>query len=110
MASSPFSFCLVLTLVFVLRVEGQNCDSTSSFSHLFTPEPSSLSDSSHSVVTENAEEARVAAFCHVACINYLFQSVSGNGTNDTNMEETIMNNTAINDTVVEEESMMPVGN
>ena len=106
MASSPFSFCLVLTLVFVLRVEGQNCDSTSSFSHLFTPEPSSLSDSSHSVVTENAEEARVAAFCHVACINYFF----GNGTNDTNMDETITNNTPINDTVVEEESTMPVGN
>ena len=104
MASSLFSFCLVLTLVFVLpRVEGQNCDSTSP---LLTPAPSSLSDSSHSVVTENAEEARVAAFCHVACINYFF----GNGTNDTNMDETITNNTPINDTVVEEESTMPVGN
>ena len=109
MASSPFSFCLVLTLVFVLRVEGQNCDSTSPLSPLLTPEPSSLSDSSHSVVTGNAEEARVAAFCHVACINYFFQSMSGNGTNDTNMD----NNTSIdgqNDTVVEEESVMPVGN
>ena len=98
MASSPFSFCLVLTLVFVWRVEGQNCDSTSA-----------LSDSSHSVVTGNAEEARVAAFCHVACINYFFRSMSGNGTNDTNMD----NNTSIdgqNDTVVEEESTMPVGN
>ena len=105
MASSLFSFCLVLTLVFVWRVEGQNCDSTSS-----------LSDSSHSVVTGNAEEARVAAFCHVACINYFFQPLSGNGTNgtngtnDTNMDETITNNTPINVTVVEEEPTMLVGN
>lgn len=46
--------------------------------------PSSLSDTSHSVVTASAQEARVTALCHVVCINYLTANFNAamNGTSD----------------------------
>ena len=69
---SPFSF-LVLILVLVSRVTSLQCDLR----------PSSLDDFSHSIETADAEEARVAALCHVVCINYALPT-GGNSTNSTN--------------------------
>ena len=79
MASSLFSFSLVLTLLFLVsRVEGLQCRSnTTNALNDYAPEPSSLNDGIHSLVTVNATEARVAALCHVTCINYFLRSLSG---------------------------------
>ena len=50
-------------------------------------QPSSLSDTVHEVVTESAEDARVAALCHVVCLNYI---LNPGGLNFTNVS--MMNN------------------
>ena len=36
------------------------------------------SDSGHSLVTKNAEHAKITALCHVACFNFLFEGVDPN--------------------------------
>ena len=73
MASSLFPLlCLVLALVLVSRVAGQDCSGDAR-----------LDDIAHSIETADAAEARVAAFCHVVCINYALPS-GGNSTNSTN--------------------------
>ena len=72
MASSLFSLlCLVLALVLVSRVAGQNCSASGD---------ARLDDIAHSIETADAAEARVAALCHVVCINYALPT----GTNCTN--------------------------
>ena len=40
-----------------------------------SPEQVSPSDSGHSLVTKNAEKAKITAICHVACFNFLFEGV-----------------------------------
>ena len=51
--------------------------------------PVSPSDSSHALVTREADEAQNTALCHVFCINSLFPSVSGNNSNTTSSNETV---------------------
>ena len=77
-SASLFTFSLVMTLVLLVsRVKGLQCSSnTTNAVNEYTPEPSSLDDGTHSLVTVNAEEARVAALCHVTCINYLLRSLN----------------------------------
>ena len=90
MASSLFSFSLVLTLLFLVsRVEGlQYSSNTTNNLNDYMPEPSSLTDGIHSLVTVNAAEARVAALCHVTCINYFLRSLSGNGSGNSSNSTT----------------------
>ena len=73
---------LVLALVLVSRVASLQC-SSSNITNDYTPEPSSLNDGIHSLVTVNTEEARVAALCHVTCINYLLRSLIENGSGNS---------------------------
>ena len=81
MPSSTVSYSrLVLALALVSRVASLQC-SSSNITNDYAPEPSSLNDGIHSLVTVNAEEARVAALCHVTCINYFLRSLSGNSSN-----------------------------
>ena len=52
----------------------------------WAPDLVSPSDSGHSLVTKNAEKAKITALCHVACFNFLFEGVNptdgeANGTN-----------------------------
>ena len=54
-------------------------------------QPSSLSDTVHQLTTVEASEARTAALCHVACLEFVISS-SMNGTNST------VNGTATNST------------
>lgn len=56
------------------------------------PTPSSLSDTSHSVVTDDPQEARVAALCHVQCINYLCNTTTTCSLNDAT-DNNVTNNT-----------------
>ena len=39
------------------------------------PDQVSPSDSGHSLVTNDTEEAKITAICHVACFNFLFEGV-----------------------------------
>ena len=48
-------------------------------------QPSSLSDTVHEVVTEGADDVRVAALCHVACINYILNPGGANSTKGSMM-------------------------
>ena len=79
MFRSPLSLscCLILSLASLYGVYGQEC----------SPEApnATLSDTVHQVVTENAEDARVAALCHVACINYVLNPGVANSTNGSMM-------------------------
>ena len=52
------------------------------------PDQVSPSDSGHSLVTKNTTHAKIAALCHVACLNFLFEGVDptdgeANGINGT---------------------------
>ena len=55
----------------------------------FSVVPVSPSDSGHALVTRDADEAQNTALCHIFCINFLFQSVSGNNSNTTSSNETV---------------------
>ena len=75
-------FALITLCAFVLQVSSQlECPSTPAGPD-YVLEPSTLSDTVHLLRTDSAEEARNAALCHVACINYVFANGS-NGTNET---------------------------
>ena len=120
MASLSLSLsCLVLALAFVSRVWNLQCSSadsrvnSSDNAGVFMLEPSSLNDTSHSVVTEDAQEARVSALCHVVCINYLLQpsvnsSTNATATNATCPNMTCPNGNGTNGTDVGGEPAMPV--
>ena len=57
----------------------------------------SPSDIVHSIVTNNSDEARTAALCHVMCLDFIFEG--GNGTNGTNF--TMMSNDSNNENMTE---------
>ena len=59
-----------------------------SFLRVSSPAPDQVSpsDSGHSLVTKDAEKAKIAALCHVACLNFLFDPTDG-AANDTNGTE-----------------------
>ena len=92
MASSfaPTLLLLLSICAFTAQVSSQfDCTSAE------VPETSSLSDTVHLLRTDNAEEARHAALCHVACVSFTFSDIffedlntSGNGTNSTEQEAT----------------------
>ena len=75
-------------------VSGQVCptEAPDTTSDVYVFEPSTLSDSVHTVATEDPQLARRPALCHVVCINPA--PTSGNGTNGS---------------ATDEEPLMPVG-
>ena len=66
-------------------VSGQVCPTEAPDTYVF--EPSTLSDSVHTVATEDPQLARRPALCHVVCINRIILATSGNGTNGTATDE-----------------------
>ena len=81
------SCCLILSLANLYGVYGQECSTEAPDT---TFQPSSLSDTVHEVVTENAEDVRVAALCHIACINYVLNPGGANSTNGSGEEPAVM--------------------
>ena len=60
----------------------------------------SPSDFVHNIVTNNSDEARTAALCHVMCLDFIFEGGNGtNGTIDGNF--TMMSNDSNNENMTE---------
>ena len=70
-------------------VSGQVCptEAPDTTSDVYVFEPSTLSDSVHTVATEDPQLARRPALCHVVCINRIILATSGNGTSGTATDE-----------------------
>ena len=79
-SSLSLSCCLILSLASLYGVYGQECSTEAP-----DTTASSLSDTVHQVMTESAEDVRVAALCHVACINYVLNPGVANSTNGSMM-------------------------
>ena len=89
-------------------------DSSSSDVYVF--EPSSLSDSVHTVATEDPQLARRPALCHVVCINRVIlglpgPNVSPNSTasSDSAATSAPTSGNGTNSTATDEEPLLPVG-
>ena len=92
-------------------VSGQVCP-TEAPDTTYVFEPSTLSDSVHTVATEDPQLARRPALCHVVCINRVIlglpgPNVSPNSTAPSDSAPTSGNGT--NGTATDEEPLMPVG-
>ena len=92
-------------------VSGQVCP-TDTTSDVYVFELSTLSDSVHTVATEDPQLARRPALCHVICINRVIlglpgPNVSPNSTAPSDSAATSGNGT--NGTATDEEPLMPVG-
>ena len=86
----------------------------SSSSDLYVFEPSTLSDSVHTVATEDPQVARRPALCHVVCINRIIlpgPNVSPNSTasSDSAATSAPTSGNGTNSTATNEEPLMPVG-
>ena len=95
-------------------VSGQVCptEAPDTTSDVYVFEPSTLSDSVHTVATEDPQLARRPALCHVVCINRIIlglpgSNVSPNSTAPSDSAPTSGNGT--NGTATDEEPLMPVG-
>ena len=53
-----------------------------------SPEQVSPSDFGHSLVTKNAEKAKITALCHVTCFNFLFEVTDGGANGTANVTTT----------------------
>ena len=84
-------------------------DSSSSDVYVF--EPSALSDSVHTVATEDPQLARRPALCHVVCINRVIPNISPNSTasSDSAATSAPTSGNGTNSTATDKELLMPVG-
>ena len=96
-------------------VSGQVCptEAPDTTSDVYVFEPSSLSDSVHTVVTEDPQLARRPALCHVVCINRVILGLPGPDVspNSTASSDSVAptSGNGTNSTATDEEPLMPVG-